>query len=36
MGIEEEEVQVYVIRNIFNIVIVENFSNLKKEMLIQV
>jgi hypothetical protein len=36
MGIEEEEVQVKGIRNIFNKMITKNFPNLEKELPIQV
>jgi hypothetical protein len=36
MGREEEEVQAKGICNIFNKIIAENFSNLKKELSIQV
>jgi predicted nucleotide-binding protein (sugar kinase/HSP70/actin superfamily) len=36
MGMEEEEVQVKDIHNMFNKIIAENFSNLKEEMPTQV
>jgi hypothetical protein len=35
LGIEEEEVQAKGIKNIFNKAIPENFTNIKKEMVIQ-